>query len=80
MVLSGQALNALLAQRELSAACTAEEEVLLELAPGANAAVAETMGLVQEVRLALLFSELRKLEQPWLIPVGIRGFVVELED
>jgi len=58
-----------------SAALTVEVEgVSVELAPGPNALDAAIRGAVHDDRLLSLFNWFRYVEQPELIPVGMRGF------
>jgi len=47
--------------------------------PGPNCFEAEMRGPVQDERLLSLFSEVRKLEQPWLIPFGMSGLALGVE-
>jgi len=74
MVLSGQALNALVEQRLFNAELIEPVVApLVWLPPGPNCWVAEIIGLVHAEKPELLFSVLRNDEQPSLIPVGISG-------
>jgi len=56
----------------------ADEGVDVELAPGPNWEVAAIRGLVHDERLESPSSELRNDSHAELIPVGIRGFVVDI--
>ena len=56
-----------------SAEETAEEDAFVE-PEGPNCEVAERMGWMQEVMLESVLNELRKVEQPDEMPVGIKGF------
>jgi len=53
------------------AACAADA-----LVPGVNAEVASVIEVVQAAKVSLLFSAVRNLLQPGLMPLGMNGLVV----
>lgn len=78
MRLSGHALFVELEQIVLSVLEIDEAVGFVALLPGAYAEVADVNAEVHDVRAVLVLSEVRKLEQSELIPVGIRGLAVDV--
>jgi len=72
-----QAFETVLEQRALRELVIAAEDVVVALPLGPYDDVADTIGVVQLESAESVSRSLRKVEQVWLIPEGIKGFVVE---